>query len=542
VGDGWIVEETLASDKSDMTIHKEIRWRVVLIVLVVVVAAIAMTPPDKRIRLGLDLRGGTHLRFEVQTEDAVTAEVDQALVRLRDLFRENRWEYETIERPEGETSVLTVEGVSPDEREEIEKRLRETRFNTDWQSTATETGYRFRLNSDVRVGIEDFSVRQALDTIRNRVDEYGVTEPTIRREGLGGRRIVVQLPGVDDPERAKALVKRTAYLEWKLMRGEEAESRVAVQRQWEGAVAPEGIEILEGQPNPRDGVVSYYPVDVSTILTGRDLMNARPSSDELGLPAVGFTLNFDAAARIRPFSEQHIGERLAIILDGKVLSAPVIRERLSASNIITGRFTPEESQDLAIQLRAGALPATLLDLEERSVGPSLGADSIRRGIRTGIAALLAIFVLLIFYYRLAGANATVCLLLNLLIIFGALALVGATLTLPGVAGIVLTIGMAVDANIIIFERIKEELGTGKTPRAAVSAGFERAFTAILDSNLTTILACLFLFQFGTGPIKGFAVTMIIGLAANLFTAIFVSRTLFEMRMGPRTRRVEALSI
>jgi preprotein translocase subunit SecD len=525
-----------------MTIHREIRWRVILIVLVIVVAAIAMTPPDERIRLGLDLRGGTHLRFEVQTKDAVAAEVDQALIRLRDLFRDNRWEYETIERPEGEISVLTVEGVSQDEREEIEKKLDETRFNTDWRSTATETGYRFQLNSDVRMGIEDFSVRQALDTIRNRVDEYGVTEPTIRREGLGGKRIVVQLPGVDDPERAKALVKRTAYLEWKLMRGEEAESRVAVQRQWEGAVVPEGVEIVEEQPNPRDGVVSYFPVDVSTILTGRDLMNARPTTDEMGLPAVGFTLNFDAADRIRSFSEQHIGERLAIILDGRVLSAPVIRERLSASNIITGRFSPEESQDLAIQLRAGALPATLIDLEERSVGPSLGADSIRRGVRTGIAALLAIFVLLLLYYRLAGANATICLLLNLLLIFGALALVGATLTLPGVAGIVLTIGMAVDANIIIFERIKEELGTGKTPRAAVSAGFERAFTAILDSNLTTILACLFLFQFGTGPIKGFAVTMIIGLAANLFTAIFVSRTLFEMRMGPRTKRVEALNI
>ncbi|UCF80218.1 MAG: protein translocase subunit SecD [Acidobacteriota bacterium] len=525
-----------------MTIHREIRWRVVLIVLVIVVAAVFVTPPDESIRLGLDLRGGTHLRFEVRAEDAVTAEVDQSLVRLRDLFRDNRWEYETIERPEGEIDVLTVEGVSPDELEEIDKKLRKTQFSNDWQRTATETGYRFQLNSDVRVGIENSSVEQALITIRNRVDEYGVTEPTIRREGLGGRRIVVQLPGVDDPERAKALVKRTAYLEWKLMRGEEAESRVAVQRQWDGAVVPEGIEILEEQPSPKDGVVSYFPVDVSTILTGRDLMNARPARDELGLPSVSFTLNPDAADRIRPFSQANIGERLAIILDGKVISAPVIRERLSGSNVIEGNFSQEDAQDLAIQLRAGALPATLLDLEERSVGPSLGADSIRRGVRTGGAALLAIFVLLIFYYRLAGANATICLLLNLLIIFGALALVGATLTLPGVAGIVLTIGMAVDANIIIFERIKEERGTGKTPRAAVSAGFERAFTAILDSNLTTILACLFLFQFGTGPIKGFAVTMIIGLAANLFTAIFVSRTLFEMRMGPRTRRVETLSI
>jgi preprotein translocase subunit SecD len=522
-----------------MNLSKETRLRLAVIGGIILASVWLLWHPEKAIHLGLDLSGGTHLRFEVETSDAVRAEADQAATSVREKFREKNWVYENVQRPPDAVDQVLVTGADLSKAGDMEPEF--SQILPAWKfSMEGGNALRFTLDAKTRADIESAAVRQAVDTIRNRVDEFGVTEPTVQREGAEGRRLVVQLPGVDDPARAKEIVKRTAFLEWKPLAGAEAESQASVSRQFPNAVIPDGVQVLPGGDDKTRN--QFFPVKTSSILTGRDLTNARPTQDEMGLPAVSFMLNPDAAERIRKYSEENIGQRVAVILDGKVLTAPSIRDRLGASNIISGRFTPQEAQDLALQLRAGALPATLIDIEERSIGPSLGADSIRKGIITGLVCIAAVFIMMVALYRLSGINAVFCLLLNTLMTFAMLVLFGATLTLPGVAGLVLTLGMAVDANILIFERIKEELRAGKTPRGAVAAGFERALTAIWDGNLTTILTCIFLFQFGTGPIRGFAVTMIIGLVANLFTAIFVSRTLFEFQAGGRASRAGTLSI
>jgi preprotein translocase subunit SecD len=380
------------------------------------------------------------------------------------------------------------------------------------------------------------AVDQALETIRNRIDQFGVAEPDIRRQGE--KRILIQLPGISDPERAKDLIGRTALLEFKLV-DDAHDVNAAVK----GDV-PAGSEVLyRVEKNAETGRVTKQPflLKKRTLLTGANLTNARVDFDQFNVPFVSITFDKRGARDFERITGDNVNKRLAIVLDDKVESAPVIQEKIAGGKArITGNFTLDEAKDLAIVLRAGALPAPVNILEERTVGPSLGADSIRKGLISMLIGGVLVVLFMVVYYKGAGAIADLALILNIILIAGGLAAARATLTLPGIAGIILTIGMAVDANVIIFERIREELALGRTARAAVDAGFNRATLTILDANVTTLIAAVVLFQFGTGPIKGFAVTLSLGVIASMFTALIVSRLIFDYMLGGR--KLKTLSI
>jgi preprotein translocase subunit SecD len=382
------------------------------------------------------------------------------------------------------------------------------------------------------------AVEQSLETIRNRVDQFGVSEPEIIPEG--NDRIIVQLPGVKDTGRAKNLIGKTALLEFKLVDEEHNLDEALKGNVPEGSIVASGLS-QDRETGRRTGGASYL-LKNKTLLTGDSLESAQVKiSDRFGEPYVSIKFNPQGSNDFDRITGENVKKRLAIILDGTVHSAPVIQERISGGQAqITGSFTMDEAKDLAIVLRAGALPAPVNILEERTVGPSLGQDSIEKGIWATIIGALLVVVFMVVYYRLAGLVANAALLLNIIILLGALAAFRATLTLPGIAGIVLTIGMAVDANVLIFERIREELRAGKTPRSAIEAGYSKAFSAIFDSNVTTLIAALFLFQFGTGPVKGFAVTLSIGIVISMFTAIFVTRIIFDYFVW--NRKVQRLSV
>jgi preprotein translocase subunit SecD len=518
--------------------QRKLMWRWVLIGVVTAAAVFFMWPPDKKIHLGLDLRGGIHLVLQVNTQDAVRAEVDDATERVRGDLTEKGFAPAMVTRlPDGtgfrlrlapETPAKTLDKV-------IDDRLAEFKVDRGVELTAT-------LKPEVTRAIKDMAVRQGLETIRNRIDQFGVAEPVIQRQGIEGDRIVVQLPGVDDPARVKDLIRATAFLEIKpvVSVAPTQEALLAAS----GGKVPEDAEVVSGDVEDMEGRVTgreYYLLKKASVVTGRDLRTARRSQDQYGQPAVSFTLNPEGATKFGAYTGAHIGDRMAIVLDNKVRSAPVIRGQISDSGIIEGNFTVQGAEDLALVLRAGALPASITYLEERTVGPSLGRDSVIRGLRAGLVGLVLVVAFMLFYYRGAGINADVALVLNAVLLLGAIGMFKATLTLPGIAGIILTIGMAVDSNVLIFERIREELALGKTVRNAVDLGFQRALSAIIDSNLTTIISALFLFQFGTGPIKGFAVTLTVGLTISMFTAVFVSRSIFEALLSRRAK-VTTLSI
>jgi preprotein translocase subunit SecD len=502
------------------------------------------------VNLGLDLRGGIHLVMQVRTDDAVETEVNLAEARLRAALGERGVNLERIERPAVDEILLT--GVPADARAAAREALEDQLV--DWLVSASGDGtFRARMGPTQQAAIRDQAVTDVLGGIRSRVDRWGVAEPNIQRQGMtGSERILVQLPGVEDPARVKQLITDPAFLEWKLVVYPPgvpdgtyggAPSREAVLAAFGGRL-PDGADLYEqvlGPPESPQGR-AYWPLQAISVITGNDLEDAQRSGDELGQPAVGFRLRPAAAQRFTRLTGDNIGKQLAILIDKTVISAPRIQSEIPPTGgIITGNFTVAEADDMAFKLRSGALRAGVDILEERTVGPSLGADSIRKGLRAGLfgLALVALFVLL--WYRLSGVNAVVVLGLNLILILGIMAAFRATLTMPGIAGYILTVGMAVDANVLIFERIREELRLGKTVRSALDAGFARAFTTILDSNLTTLISALALYSYGTGPIKGFAVTLSVGLLANMFTAVFVSRLLFDLYLGSRPR-VEHLSI
>jgi preprotein translocase subunit SecD len=362
----------------------------------------------------------------------------------------------------------------------------------------------------------------------------GVSEPLIQRQGTD--KLIVELPGVDDPDRVKELIKVTAILEWKLVKAGPAADETTLLQATNGQV-PDDAEVLKGDPKRGQG--GFYLVNKVAVVTGKDLRTIRRTQDEWNNPAVAFSLNSDGGARFEQVTGANVGKQIAIILDKKVQSAPVVENRISRAQggVIRGRFTPAEADDLVIVLKAGALPAGIKYLEERTIGPALGADSVRQGLMAGLVAIVAVMAFMVVFYKLSGFNAVFALILNVLILLGSLAYFKAALTLPGIAGIILSIGMAVDANVLIFERIKEELAIGKGVVSAVSQGFARAFSAIFDSNLTTIISAVFLFQFGTGPIRGYAVTLTISLLANLFTAVFVSHLLFDLMVKKSAKKL-----
>ncbi len=358
----------------------------------------------------------------------------------------------------------------------------------------------------------------ALEILRNRIDQFGVREPVIQRQGTD--HILIQLPGVTDRERALKLIGKTALMEFQLV----SENQRLKQQALDGNV-PSGYRLVEGENH------ETYLLETDNTLTGGILADAHVDVGQIGLPVVGFRLTKEGSVAFGKLSGANINRQLAIVLDGIVMSAPVIRARITDQGIIEGQFTREEAQDLSITLRAGALPAPISVEEERSVGPSLGQDSIRAGIMASAIGGLIVVIFMVLYYHVAGVIAVTALALNVLLILAGLGYMGATLTLPGIAGIILTIGMAVDANVLIYERIREELAAKRPLSLAISAGYEKAFSAILDSNVTTIISALFLYWFGTGPIRGFATTLIIGLSASLFTALFVTRVIFDFLLS-----------
>lgn len=489
------------------------------------------------IRMGLDLKGGTHLILQVQVEDAVNVTADLALERLRDEFKSKNIAYADIQKTDS-THIL-IKGIPQEKSSEVQALAAEQFSDWDLSRVPGDPSARnLAMKASAAATIRNQALLQAMNTIRNRIDQMGVTEPTIAEYGQGDYELVVQLPGVDDPTRVKDIIQSTALLELKIVQDGPFPSQEAALAA-RGGVLPPDTELLPG-PGTSSGQ-TWYIVNRIAAITGRDLSSAEPSKDINGRPSVNFTLTRDGAARFSRVTGQNVGRLLAIVLDRRVVDAPEIHSQISDRGEITGPFTPEKVRDLALVLRSGALPASIKYLSEQTVGPSLGADSIRHGVVASIVGLLTVMAFMLFYYRGSGINANLALILNLLMLVAALAYFGAVLTLPGIAGVILTVGMGVDSNVLIFERIREELRSGKTVGAAVAGGFQHAFRTIIDTHVTTVVSAAILFTFGTGPIRGFAVTLTIGLIANLFTSVFVSRVIFDYILS-RHQRGEALSV
>ncbi len=520
---------------------QNVQWKLVTVVVVAALSALAIYPPEERIRLGLDLEGGVHMVLRVQTDDALNVESETAAEQLGEQLELQG--ITTASVVAVEPTTIRVEGVPP-ERDAEFRDMAEDQLSATYDREVGAAGtYTYTMRAPIESTLRDEAVRQALQTIERRVNELGVAEPIVAPYSVGGYQILVQLPGVSDVARAKEIIRNTALLELKIVEDGPAISREALLATRNGVVPPE-MEVVSGASDVLasggPGGTEYYLVRRVAAVTGRDLRNARPALDEFNQPAVSFSFNSEGARKFGDVTGQNIGRNLAIILDGRVQTAPQIQSRINADGRITGSFSQEEAADLSLVLRSGALPASLTYLEERTVGPTLGADSIRAGVAASVAGLLAVAVFMLFYYRLAGINAIVAVAMNLLILMGFMAYIGAVLTLPGIAGLILTIGIGVDSNVLIFERIKEELRSEKGVRAAVAAGFDRVLLTILDTHVASLIAAAFLFQFGSGPIRGFATTLAIGLISNVFTAMFVSRTMFEVFLG--RRRAATLSI
>jgi len=524
---------------------KRISWKTIASAGVIAVACVYLLPslnpdwwPRKRINLGLDLQGGMHLVLEVDAQKAVESTMERILQELREQLWKEGIRRISTEQVKGDILVVRVD--APQQIPEFEKLLdeefKELRI-LERRSEGDTLVVRLDLPDEEKENIRKLAVSQALETIRNRIDQFGVSEPDIRRQGE--RRILVQLPGIKDTQRAKDLIGKTALLEFRLL----DETR-SVEEALKGSVPP-GAEILyqvQTDPKTQRTFRTPYLVKKRSLLTGAYLTEARVEIDsQYNEPYVSISFDKKGARIFERITEENVKKRLAIVLDQNVYSAPVIQEKISGGQArITGNFTLEEARDLAIVLRAGALPAPVEIIEERTVGPSLGTDSIRKGMLSMAIGGLIVILFMVVYYKVSGLIANLALTVNILLIAAGLAGFQATLTLPGIAGIILTIGMAVDANVLIFERIREELALGKTARASVEAGYERATLTILDANVTTLIAALVLFQFGTGPVKGFAVTLSLGVCSSLFTALILTRVIFDYFLI--NRKVKRISI
>jgi len=485
-----------------------------------------------RIRLGLDLKGGTHSVLQVQVEDAVNITADQALERLRDELKAKNIPYADVAKADDTQAHppkhrIAIKGV-PQEKASDLQTLASEQFS-DWDLSRVPgevTGWMLALKTTAAANIRNQAQLQAINTIRNRVDQYGVAEFTIAEYGQAEDfELVIELPSVDDPNRVRDIIQSTALLELKLVQDGPYSSRESALAA-HGGVLPPDTQLLQGQMG-QNGSETWYVANRVAAVTGRDLSGAEPSHDENGRPDVNFTLTRDGAARFARVTGANVGRLLGVVLDNRVYEAATIQQEITDRGRITGGFTPQKVQDLALVLRSGALPAAIKPLSDEVVGPSLGADSIRHGVVACIVGFVAIMAFMLVYYRGSGVNADLALILNLIILMAALGYFGAVLTLPGIAGVILTVGMGVDSNVLIFERIREELRSGKPVGAAVTGGFEHAFVTIIDTHVTTIVSAAILFTFGTGPIRGFAVTLTIGLLANLFTSVFVSRAIFD---------------
>ena len=479
-----------------------------------------LAPAENPIHLGLDLRGGTHLLFTVDVDEAVSSALDRARDDVARAATEEEIPVASFVR-EGDSLVLKLDSLSDRSAMEtvLTNRYPGLVFTGSPGNILTITQSRRQVEQIKRLAID-----QSLETIRNRIDQFGVAEPTIQRQG--STEIVVQLPGVQDPQRAKDLIGKTAVLEFRLIA--------------EGS--SEDFEVMGSSALADRRGQDEWRVEKKVLLSGVQLADAvvRPAAQFEG-PQVELTMTDSGAADLESASGENVGRRLAIILDDKVVMAPTLNERIGGGRaVISGNFDLTTARDLAIVLRAGALPAPIRIIEERTVGPSLGRDSIEQGVLSLLVGGILVVLFMAYYYRGAGILADAALLLNVVFLMAVLAGFGATLTLPGIAGIVLTMGMAVDANVLINERVREELRLGKTPRAALEAGYERAWAAIRDSNITTFVSGMILFQFGSGPVKGFAVTLCVGIVTTVVTAVFATRIYYDFRLDRRNLKTISL--
>ena len=502
----------------------------------------------RNIRLGLDLRGGSQLVIQVQLQDAFKAEADDVINRMKDALRKAGIEYADITRndpqsiQQADQIQINVSGIPAVKAGDFRKLVNDN-FADVWILTpVNQTDYRLNMKPSEALRLKADTLTQSTNTIEKKINGLGLTEATVQPRGgsSDAAELLVQLPGIDDPAHVKQILGTQAVLELKEVLGGPFQSREEAMASKNG-VLPLNAEIVPSATRAGETKL-YYILSRTAVVTGRDLRDARAqqSGQSFGWETY-FVLTQDAAKRFEAFTGSHVGNRLAIVLDRQVLSAPNIKSKISDNGVIEGLSGHDEAADLALNLKSGSLPAGVEYLEDRSVGASLGSDSIRDGVISGIAGVIAVVTIMLIYYKGAGVNATLALVLNAIILIAALSYFGAVLTLPGIAGVILTVGMAVDSNVLIFERIREELRAGKAAVAAMEAGFSKALITIIDTHVTTVVSCAFLFLFGTGPVKGFAVTLVIGLLANVFTAVFVSKTIFYWELG-RQRQAVSLSI
>lgn len=533
-----------------------LKWKALFILIVVLICLYALFgfpsfPTSwgqvadnfsNRMQLGLDLRGGSHLVLQVQVQEAVATHTDQTFDSLQDqLHKQN---ITTGDVRELNSTQILIRNVAPASTGTLQA-LVQNQFPdfTISQAAGEQNGFLLSMKSAVVSDIDQQTMDQSIETVRRRISGLGLKEPNVAPTGRGKDEILVELPGEGDPTRAKQIIQAGGQLKLQLVLDDNPYPSEAAALAAHGGVLPPGSQLLPGKVDTatgQSGAVGWYLLNRSPIVTGADLRHATPGPDgnQPGFYQVNFSLSNEAAKRFGPFTATNISHRMAIVLDNQVQTDPVINGRIDDQGEIEGNFTQDSAKDLSLILNAGALPASIKYLEERTIGPSLGADSIREGVQASIASLIAVWIFLVVYYRLSGINAVVALLLNLVILIAFMAVSGATLTLPGIAGVVLTIGMGVDSNVLVFERIREELRNGKANASAVDIGFDKAFLTIIDTHITTLVSAAFLFLFGTGPVKGFAITLVIGLSANLFTSVWVSRVIFDWHLSRMGREAE----
>lgn len=535
--------------------YKNLRWKLLITAVVFLVFFVVGVYPilvnryglpapswlmARQLQLGLDLKGGVHLVLRVHTDDALRISTTTTSEQLREALRTAAVNVAAI-NVVGPTT-FRVEGV-PQDRDAEFRSAADTHAAAAYDRTPGAAGtYDFVMKQVVERDMRQQTVAQALDTIDRRVNELGVAEPNIARHG-DGEQLLVQLPGVTNVNQAKDIIKSTAILELKLVEAGPADSRESLLQAYKGTV-PSDMDIVSGAADGSSAATGtqYFLVRKVAAVSGNDLRDARATIDENNRPAVSFSLNPDGARKFGQVTGNNIGRSLAIILDGRVVSYPRIDGRINADGRIYGNFTQDEVANLSLVLRSGALPASMSYEEERVVGASLGADSVRSGVLASVAGLVLVILFMLSYYKLSGVNAVVAMLMNLVILIGLMAYMRAIMTLPGIAGFILTIGVGVDSNVLIFERIKEELAAKRTARMAINNSFDRVFWTLVDTHATALIAAAFLFQFGTGPIRGFATTLSVGLLTNLFTSIFVSKSLFELVLSRRPQTAQTISI
>jgi preprotein translocase subunit SecD len=537
--------------------NPNLRWKAISIGVVIVLCIYGLIGlPDfptswatvknnfgSRIKLGLDLQGGTHLIVQVQVNEAIRAETDQVVLGLARQLRDKNIPSDQPLRVSD--TQLKISNLSQDRVNDFRAIQSENYPAWDISPAPGESnGYLLTMRQSLVTSIVQTTMDKSVETIRRRIDQLGLTEPFVAPYGQGENEIIVEMPGEGDPVRAKEIIRTGGQLELRLVQDQGPYATEAAALSAHSGILPPGTELLSGKCSSGSiGAANgetWCIVDRTPIVTGRDLRSADPrrSTNKPPYWDVDFHLSTEAAVRFGPWTEQNINRPMATVLDHRVQLVATINGRIDDSGMIEGQFTQEQANDLALVLGSGALPASIRYLAEDTVGPSLGADSIRHGVQASITSLVVVMIFMVIYYRSSGVNAIVALLLNLVILLAALTYFGAVLTLPGIAGVILTIGMGVDSNVLIFERIREELRAGKAPVSAVDLGFKRAFLTIIDTHVTTVVSAFFLFLFGTGPVKGFAISLTIGLIANLFTSVYVSRMIFDWHLGRAPRQAE----